>query len=187
MRAVDIGYEMRPQCGGTEGSQRSSNHQRTQIRSTNADVHDVGERPAGTAPGCTVAHVVCHIAHALENGANLRHHILAINHNWPLRAIAQGRMQHGASFGDIDSPAFKHGRNLGGNAGFVGQIYQQPARLRRHWILRIVEQNPTSFDQESFRALRVLRKQIENGGAAVFARVRIQGFPRGPIGQSHEA
>ncbi len=95
-------------------------------------------------------------------------------------------MQDGPFFGDVDAPAFEHGRNLCRDAGVCGQGHQQAAGFGRNRILGIVEQDAAGLDRIRQCALRNLGEQVENACVAHFAGVRIQGLPGGSVGQAHE-
>ena len=60
---------------------------------------------------------------------DLRHHVLPINRDGGAFGRAQGHVQHGAIFGNVDFFALEHGVNARAQIGFVGHLDQEFKRF----------------------------------------------------------
>ena len=101
--------------------------------------------------------------HVRQDRVDLRHHILAIDKDRPVRAIAQRDVQHGAVFGDVD---FLPGKHLLGHPGHIAldrQLAQQGQGLLVDPVLGIVEKNAFEFEREFFEPVGVLRELVTHG------------------------
>src|SRR4029077_21451 len=83
-------------------------HQWTKVGAADADVDDVGDRLAGVALPGAAANGLGEFAHVGEGGVYFRHNVFAIHENRPVRAVAQGNVQHGPIFSGIDLGAREH-------------------------------------------------------------------------------
>jgi hypothetical protein len=61
-----------------------------------------------TSPGAG-AHAIGKISHLIEHGVDLRHHVLAIDDDGCPSRRAQGHVQDGTVFRDVDLLAPEHG------------------------------------------------------------------------------
>ena len=96
------------------GTQRLTNHQRSEIRATNTDVHNVRNRATGVALPNAIANLMREALHVFEHALDIGHDVLSVN------AIAspattctgangtQGDMHDGTILGRIDVLARKH-------------------------------------------------------------------------------
>lgn len=90
-------------------------HKRPEVGTADTDIDDICQLLAGMSFKIAVTNIFRELAHLGKNGINLRHNILAVNHNRLVVAVAQSRMQNGASFGNIDFVATEHGPDLSSN------------------------------------------------------------------------
>ncbi len=139
MRAIDVGDEMRARAV-MKRRQRQGNHDRAEVRSTDADIDDVSDLFAGRAFQRAGADAVGELAHCGEHTVDIRHDILAIDYDRCVGAIAQCRMQHGAAFGEIDRNAREHLLAFGRDAAGLRQFFEQHHDLVVHGRLGIVHQ-----------------------------------------------
>ena len=79
------------------------------------------------------------VGHLVEHGVDLGHDVLAVDDDRRAARRAQGHVQHGAVFGDVDLVAAEHGVDARAQAGFLGQLHEQPERLVGDAVLRVVE------------------------------------------------
>ena len=79
---------MHAQRGGGVRMQRGSNHFRSQIRTANADVNNIGNRFAAVTFPIARTNALTKPAHFFQRSVNLRHHILTIDKNGRVAAIA---------------------------------------------------------------------------------------------------
>ena len=68
-------------------------HRRTQIRSADADVDDVGDAEAGVAEPLAAADGLGERPHVIERRPHIRHHVAAVYGHRPVGSIAQGDVQ----------------------------------------------------------------------------------------------
>ena len=67
--------------------------------------------------------------HAVEHGVYFRHDIHAVDQDRRIARRAQGGVQHGSIFSDVDLLAAKHRLNACRQLTFVGELHEQPQRL----------------------------------------------------------
>ena len=73
---------------------------------------------------------------------------------------AQGDVQDGAVFGDVDLVAAEHGVDAGAEAGLLGQLQQQLQRLVGDAVLRVVEEEADGLDGQALAALRIVGEEF---------------------------
>ena len=91
---------------------------------------------------------------------DLWHYILALDNDGAPFGRAQGYVQYGSPFGDIDFVAAKHGIDSGLEAGFLRQFDQQLEGFVRYAILRVIEEQAHSLNRQLLTALGVSREEI---------------------------
>jgi len=107
MRAVDVGDEVCIDIRGI-GLECIAGHQGAEVGATDADVDDIGNFLAGKTFPAAIAHAFTEIAHLCEYAIDVGHDILAIDVDRGVAAVAQGGMQYGTMFGEIDFFAGEH-------------------------------------------------------------------------------
>ena len=88
------------------------------------------------------------------------HHILTVYDDGGSARGAQGDMQHGSFFRDIDLLAPEHGIDSRLQTGCFGKLKQKLESLVRDSILRIIQIDAQGLDRQTFAALGIIRKQI---------------------------
>ena len=116
-------------------------------------------------PVCAVnaaaVHAFDEVAHLLEARAHLRHHVLAVDEDRAVRAIAQGDVQDGAILGGVDLLAGEHRVDALVEAARVGELDQQSQRLCVDALAGEIEQQVQLGVREKLRGtLRVGGEQI---------------------------
>ena len=83
-------------------------HDRPKVGAADADVDHVADAFAGMAFPLAAADAVGEIGHLVEHGVDLGHDILAVHHDGCRLRRAQGHMQDGAIFCDVDLVPAEH-------------------------------------------------------------------------------
>lgn len=138
--------------------QRFGHHHRAEIGATNADVDYIGDVLAAIATPRSAAHRLAKAAHVLEHRIDLGHHILAVDPDGAIRAVAQRDVQYGAIFRRVDLLSVKHADNPAIEIGLCGEIEQQPHRLGGDAIFRVVEQEAFKLQRKALKAFGILGK-----------------------------
>ena len=122
------------------------------------------------------------LGHAIEHGVNLGNHIFAVDHDRLASRSAQGHVQDGATFGDIDLLATKHGFDARFQARLLGQLQEQPERLVRDPVFRVIEEDPGRLGSQSLAATWD-RRRTDRGDACRLdlLAVSFQGLPGGTV------
>ena len=119
--------------------QRLVGHHRPEVGAADADVDDVANAFAGVAFPGAAAHAVGEISHLVEHGVDLRHHVLAIDDDRCASRRAQGHVQDGAVFRDVDLLAPEHGVDPRAQSGFLRQLQEELEGFVGDAILRVVQ------------------------------------------------
>ena len=107
---------------------------------------------------------------------DLGNDVLAVDHDRLAFGSAQGHVQDGAVFGDVDLLAAEHGVDACFQARFLGQLQQQPQRLVGDAVLGVIEEEPRGLGREPLAAARVVGEQL----AEVHVRASSGSELRGP-------
>ncbi len=97
--------------------------------------------------------------------------------------MAQGHVQHGSVFRDVDLVTTEHGVDAGSQSGFVGQLNEQTKCFVSHSVLGVIEKDARGLGSEPFPACGVVGKEAAEMDVAHQNAVRFQSFPRGAITQ----
>lgn len=158
-------------------------HDRAQVGTADTDVHHVLDGLAGLAFPLAAADEVGEFFHVLEDCANFRHHVLAIDHDRVATLVAESGVEHGALFGGVDLFTAKvlgaHVFEIGGLQevlefchGFVGDD-----------VLGVVQEKSAGFGAELRSTGGVLGEEfLHVPGLGGFG-VGLEGLPFHRIGQ----
>ncbi len=94
-------------------------------------------------------------------------------------------MEDGALLGDVDLVAAEHRVDPLAQAALARQGEQQPQRLVRHPVLRVVEEEAGGLDREALRAAGVAREEVPQVDVLDRREVGLEGLPGGSIRQAH--
>src|SRR6185295_17838104 len=78
-------------------------------------------------------------SHLAEDAVDVGHHVLAVDADRPVRAVAQRHMQHGAPFGDVDGIALEPPLAQALDVPRLGEFVAQVHGLGGHGAFRPVE------------------------------------------------
>ena len=112
-----------------------------EVRAADADVDDVGDRLAGVARPRAAADRLAELAHVREHRVHLRHHVLAVDEDRPVRAVAQRDVQDGAVLGGVDLLAAEHLLGPPLQVGLLARCSSRADRLVGDAVLGVVEQD----------------------------------------------
>ena len=117
------------------------------------------------------------VGHLVEHGMHLGHDVLAIHDDRLPLGGAQGHVQDGALLGDVDLLAPEHGVDTGSQAGFLGQLQEEPQRLVGDAVLGVVEVDADGLGGEALAAVGVVREELPE---VQLLDLRVMGFERLP-------
>ena len=158
--AVDVGDEAERHGALAVMLQRLVGHHRPEVGAADADVDDVANALAGVALPRAAADAVGEVGHLVEHGVDLRHHVLAVDDDGCSSRRAQGHVQDGPVFRDVDLLAPEHGVDALAQAGFLGQLQEQLERFVGDAVLRVVEVDAHRLGGHALAALGVVREEL---------------------------
>ncbi len=100
------------------------------------------------------------LAHLGEDGVHLGHHVLPVDDDGPVRAVAEGDVEDGAVLGAVDLLAREHPVAPVEHARLPGQIEEELHRLLGDAVLRVVDEHVGHLEREALEALRVGGEEI---------------------------
>ena len=166
--------------------ERLVGHHRTKVGTADADVDDVLDAFAGVALPLAAPDAVGEIGHLVEHGMDLGHDVFSSHDNGRALRRAQGHVQHGAVFREIDFLATEHRRNPPAHIGFLGQLEQQLESLVRDAILRIIQVEARRLGRQALTAFWVIGKQFPEMQTSNLLVVGGEGFPSRTLGKGFD-
>ena len=163
--------------------ERLVSHHRAKVGAADADVDDVLDAFAGVALPFAAADAVGEIRHLVEHGVDFRHDIFSVHEDGRAFRRAQGDVQHGAVFRDVDFLAAEHGVDPPAQAGFLGQLEQQFERLVGDAVLRIIQKKARRLGRQALAAFRVVGEQFPQMQLLDLLVVGGEGFPGRSLGE----
>ncbi len=159
IRSVDVRHEAEVHVARAAGLERLVRHHGPQVRSPDADIHDVADALAGVTQPLPAADPVRERSHPVEHGMHLGHHVDAVDEDRRAARCSQRHVQHGALLGQVDPVAAEHGVDARAQAGLFRKFEQQADRVVGGAVLRIVQVHTGCLERHAFAAGRVLRKE----------------------------
>jgi hypothetical protein len=163
--------------------QRLAGHGRAEVGAADPEVHDVADAAPRVSLPVPAANPLGEGRHPVENGMDLRHHVLAVHPDRDVARGAQRHVQHGAVLGGIDPLAAEHRVDACAQADALGQLEQQPQGLVGDEVLCVVEVQPHRVERQAFGAPRVSGEEIAEMKLLDLAPVREKRPPRGALRQ----
>ena len=99
---------------------------------------------------------------------------------------AQGHVQHGAVFRDVDFVAPEHGVDPLPQAGFLRQLEEQLQGFVGDAVFRVIQVKARGLDGHPFAAFWVVREQFPQVQFANLLVMRGEGFPGRALGEWFE-
>ena len=160
MGAVDVGDEVHAQALALIGRECRAHHLRTEIGAADADVDHIRDALAGMSAPVARTHAPDEGLHPRQHAVDQRHHVLTLDLDRTLGAVAQCDVQHGALLGVVDRLALEHTANPALEIDRLGQLDQPVQRLAGDEILGIIEMQSGDGQTHGRRALGVGIEQI---------------------------
>ena len=105
---VDVRNEVHLQVASSEGLEGFGDHDRTEVGSANADIHDVGDGLTRVALPGTRTNLLGKGLHMLPGRFNLWHNVLTVDKEGLVGGTAEGDVEDRSIFGEIDLFAPEH-------------------------------------------------------------------------------
>jgi hypothetical protein len=160
LHAVDVRHAVQAQVAVAKLCECLGRHHDAEVRAADADVHDIRERLAGRAVNAPALHAFDEVAHFGEARAHFGHHVLTLDEDRAVRAVAQGDVQDGTILGGVDLLAGEHRRDPLVEAARLRELDQQAQRLRIEELAGEIEQQVQFGARELLETLRIGREQI---------------------------
>jgi hypothetical protein len=158
-------------------------HHRPEVGTADADVDHVADRLAGEALPIAAPDGVSERRHAVEHAVDLRHHVDAVDDERRVAWHAQRDVEHRPPLRHVDLLAREHRVDVGAQARLLGELHEECESLLGDPVFRVVEVDPGGLGGETLTAARVLGEQLAQVPGLELAVVRLQGTPRGSIGE----
>ena len=100
------------------------------------------------------------IGHLAEHNMDLGHDIFPIHDDGCALRRAQGHVQDGAVFREVDFLAAEHGRDPSAQIGFLGQLNQKFKRFVGNAVLRVIQVEADRLGCQTIAAFRVIGEQF---------------------------
>ena len=94
---------------------------------------------------------------------------------------AEGGVQHGAIFGDVDLVAAEHGVDAAAQAALFGQAQQEAERFVGDAVFGVIEVEAEGLDGQAFAALGVVGEELPHGSVFDLGIVGFQRLPGGAL------
>ena len=180
IRTVHVGHEMHTQRRAGKRLQCVAHHQRAEIGTADADIHHIGDRLAGIAAPCSIAHAVGKQTHLLQRITDAGQHIQPVHPQRRMRRIGRGAqrgMQHRTAFRKIDLFTAEHLVAPILHSGLARQREQQGHGLLRNQVLGIVEQQIVQAQGEALKTFGIGSEGLSQRKLPQRLTVILQGLP----------
>mmetsp|Transcript_824 Transcript_824/g.1772 ORF Transcript_824/g.1772 Transcript_824/m.1772 type:complete len:322 (+) Transcript_824:560-1525(+) len=118
--AVHVAHKVNPHLGCVR-PQGFCHHDRTKIRSSDADVHHICERLPAVPLPLPAPHLLNKLLHLLQHRMHIGHHVLPVHQDRLLQLVAESDMEDRSSFSGIDGGTSKHLVSSFTNTSFTGK------------------------------------------------------------------
>jgi hypothetical protein len=108
MRTVYVRDEMNRKVVRAIRLERLGHHDGSEIRAANADVDDVANALSGVTEPVTISHGLGELAHVGKYAVDVLHHVVTVDENWSVRAVAKRDVEDRTILGRIDLFAVEH-------------------------------------------------------------------------------
>jgi hypothetical protein len=155
-------------------AQRLVGHHRPEVGAADADVDDVADALPGVTGPLAGADRCRERRHTVEHRVDFGHDVGALGRDRGLTRRAQRDMQDRAVLGDVDVLAGEHRVDAVTQPGLLGELDEEPQRLVRHPVLRVVEEEALRLGGQPPAALGILREQLSQVAGADLTKVRLE-------------
>ena len=157
---VNVGDEPEGHCPLAVMLERFVGHDRPEVRAADADVDHVADALAGVALPRAAADAVGEVGHLVEHGMHLGDDVLAVHDDGSVFRRAQGDVQHGAVFREVDLVPAEHRVHALAQAGFGRQLHEQLEGLVGDAVLGVIQEEARGLRRHPLAAFRVSREQL---------------------------
>ena len=178
IRGVDVRDETALEAFSDEGLERLVRHDRAEVGTADADVHDGLDRLAGDARPFARAHAVGEVVDLREDLVDIGDRVLAVDLERVLGRAPQRRVEDGPVLGDIDVLAREHAVAQIQHARLLGERQQLGEHVLVDEILREVDMQIGCIARPRGRPLRVGREPGPQVGVESVG-TRVERLPRG--------
>jgi len=175
--AVDVGYEAETERAVTVMFQRLVGHDRPQVRTPDANVHDGANFFPCVAFPFAASHFIREVGHLVEHGMHMGNHVLAIDQYGAVRRRPERHVQDSTLFGNVDFITTKHGLGLFFQARFPGKLKEQLQGLAGDSVLRVIKQKARCLDGHTAGPAGVIGEELPEMQFPGFLAVSIKGLP----------
>jgi hypothetical protein len=165
--------------------QRLGRHERTKVRTADADIDDGVHRHAGVSAPLAGVDARYDLLHAIQRLVNAVHDVFAVQREAAVPRQAQRGVQGGAVFRAVDRVAAEQPLDPAAEVAFARQRAQQLGGFLRQPLLGVVEQQVRMAQAEMLEAVVVDGEKLGKMQVAGVDRVRAQLLPDFFIGQDH--
>ena len=137
-------------------------------------------RLPGVARPAPVADALGEVRHAVEHGVDSGHDVLAVDHDRGVARRAQRHVEHRAVLGDVDLLAPEHRVDAAAQTALLGKLQEQPQRLVRDAVLRVIEEEPRALGGETLSSLGIVSEELAQPEDAGFLRRALPAPARSP-------
>jgi hypothetical protein len=163
-----------------EPGQRFRRHHDAEVRTTDADVDDVGEARAGETEDAPLVHSSDELAHLGKLPAHFRHDVLPVRQHRAVRPVAQRHVHGCAAFRVVHRLASEQGRDSRGQVAGLGQQLQQVQRFAGDALPGKIVEQVERLDAGGFEATgTVCDEDIPQVTHGKLGGVRLEGLPCG--------
>src|SRR5216683_4286854 len=157
--AIDVGNEAHGQTTITEVPHCIVSYGWTQVGAANTDVNDIAHALAGIPSPGAAPHAVREVCHLIQHCVYLGYHVLTIDEDCFLLWGAQSHMEDRAILRNVNLVPQKHSLDAFAQARILSQCQEQPQRLIRDAVLRVVQVDASGFEREALAAPRVISEE----------------------------
>ncbi len=125
--------------------ERFIGHHGTKIRTSDANVDNIFNTLASMSLPVTATNLVAKSTHSFQDSMNLRHHILAINHDFLAFRSTKSDMKDSTIFRNINLIAMKHRINAIAKTRLLSQLAKQRQGLFVDAIFGVIEKNSSGL------------------------------------------
>ncbi len=137
-------------------------HDDPEIRSSDADVNDIGDRRAGIALELARVQSICELEHPLTLALHERHDVVSVEHERTVCGAPERDVKRGAILSTVDVLTREHGFDPGSYFCLICELEQARERLLVEPLTAVIEPEAVKARAERFAAMRILSEQFVN-------------------------
>src|SRR5215471_12635724 len=185
--SVDVGNK--PECHGAVAIvlERLVRHNRSKVGTSNPDIDDISDRFPGVALPGAAPDAIGEVGHFVEDSMDLGNDVLAIYDDGSAAGCAQGDVEYGSIFGDVDLFTAEHRVDARSQLSLLSEANQQVECFGGNPILGIVHINACGIQGHALTALRVVPEEIAKVEVADSLMVSRKGLPGSGLAERRQS